>query len=336
MYITHNNHFGFGWGSGGEILNFSDKFNGDYRFKFGKAAYMPTNFRQECVRAARLIGENAKKPIIIHFSGGIDSEIVVRSFLEAEVPFEVSIMKLIYKGNTHYNSFDTVYAFDLAKKYNIRVNAFHQDIEEFIKTTYEAEAEAWKTDRLAITMQTEFVRNFSNYHNVYGGGDLKPQRYKNADKTLRLRGYAADPSKARNGLYVVEAESAVQVCYRAWECNTSTSNRFFIHTPELMLAWLLDPDVSHWIKYESALFSRWTDLNHHGIKAFVCYKHWPEMPIRPKFTGLEILGTKDFITSSLSVEATEILNRVKLKYGNQYLGSKVKIDIQDLIKSLMS
>jgi len=333
MYITHNNHFDFGWGTG--TLNFNEKDSNSYRFSFGRASYIPSSFRQECVRAARLIGENAKKPIIIHFSGGIDSEIVVRSFLEAEVPFEVSIMQLLYKGNPHYNSFDTVYAFDLARKHKIKTHVFTQDIEQFVKTTFEKEADAWKTNHLAIAMQTEFVRNFPNYHNVYGGGDLKPQRYKSLGKSSVLRGTANEIHKTQNGLYVIEAESAVQVCFRAWECGTSTSNRFFIHTPELMLSWLYDPDIRHWIKYESALHSRWTDLNHHGIKAFVCYKHWPEMPMRPKFTGFEVLGTKDFITSQLSPESMEILARVNAKYGGNYVGSSKKVDVQDLIKMLL-
>ena len=116
-YVTHDDHFQFGWGDG--MFNFNDR-QGEFWVKFGRAKYQPVSFRQECVRAAGLIAQHAAKPILICYSGGIDSEIVVRSFQESGADFEVVIMKLKYDNDDHTNKHDTKYAFEYIEQHNIK------------------------------------------------------------------------------------------------------------------------------------------------------------------------------------------------------------------------
>ena len=117
MYTTHNNHFQFGWGD--SLFNFDNKI-GNYWVKFGRCEYMPTSFKYECTRAAKLISENATKPILICFSGGIDSEVVIRSFQSANVEFEVGIMNLTYLDDPSINKHDIQYALDYVTQHNIK------------------------------------------------------------------------------------------------------------------------------------------------------------------------------------------------------------------------
>ena len=79
---------------------------------------IPTSFKDECLRAARLIGEAADKPILVLLSGGIDSEVAARCFLEAGVPFEVVTANIIYNGKI-VNDNDTKYTTAFIKKFNL-------------------------------------------------------------------------------------------------------------------------------------------------------------------------------------------------------------------------
>lgn len=73
------------------------------------------NFKEECIRAA--INANnknlSKLPIIIMMSGGVDSEIVAKSFLEANIPFKVVIGRYIIRLASEtitFNQYDWEYA----------------------------------------------------------------------------------------------------------------------------------------------------------------------------------------------------------------------------------
>ena len=105
-----------------------------------------------------------------------------------------------------------------------------------------------------------------------------------------------------------------------------------MHTPELMLAWLLDPDVAHWIKYEYAFAGNFTVIDYHGIKAFVLYKHWPDMTPRPKFNGFEKLTlwnpNKKHEHDS---DIIDILERVRIRYKNN---NDIIISYSDLMNKL--
>ena len=165
-YITHENHFKFGWGN--EVYNFDKKFE-NYWVEFGRAKYMPKSFREECINAAKLIGENTTQPIMVCFSGGIDAEIIVRSFQEAGIPIEVAIMQLNYNGINNVNHHDNKYAFDYVMTHSIPYHVVEIDLGEFIKNSFQKEADEFKGDYLGVLIHTEIVKKFPNHHCVLGG-----------------------------------------------------------------------------------------------------------------------------------------------------------------------
>ena len=290
IYITHNNHFEFGWGEG--KFNFYNQI-GEYWMKFGRASYMPSSFRSECVRAAKLIGENANLPVLICFSGGMDSEVVVRSFQEAEIDFEVVIMNLKYDNNNNTNDYDNIYAYNYVKQHNISYRTITIDLEEYMLNNFIADAKKYKGNYLGLFIQKEIVRQFPNHHCVLGGGDIKLQRHR----------YNGRPD--RSGLYLEEEVVSVAPMEIGYFQNRGVSNRFFMHTPELMLAWLTDPDINHWIKREVSLVSKYGTINYYGIKAFIYTKHWSDIIDRPKYNGLE--GIEFLKNQNIKNDLTDLL-----------------------------
>lgn len=316
-YNTHNNHFEFGWGPG--KFNFEDK-HLDYWAKFGRAKYFPASFKQECNRAAYLIKENAIKPLILFFSGGVDSEIVARSLLEVGAKFEVAIMKVKYKDNLHYNKFDTKFAYNFCTKHNLKFHEITMDVEEAMLTYVKNVAHTYATHKFGVIMQHEMIRFFPNHHIVYGGGDIKLTRYKSIgiDKP---------------GLCIIEGPIAVQALEIAEAVGSEVSDRFFCHTPELMLSWLIEPDIQHWIKFEKAFYSYFGDINNHAIKSFVLYKIWPDMEIRPKLNGFERIA---FLKPDADLNDTvvKIWQEIKKKYRNDHTGNII-IDYKYLYEMLI-
>ena len=102
---THKNHFKFGYWSdtGGPhwFLPPDGTEELTWTVDFGFCEYKPTNFKDECYRAARLITDSTTEIPNIMFSGGNESEVVVRSFMDQEIPFKVSILK--FKKNLNLN-----------------------------------------------------------------------------------------------------------------------------------------------------------------------------------------------------------------------------------------
>lgn len=317
---THNNHFRFGWGEG--LFNFADKHE-PYWVDFGRAEYIPDSFRSECLRTAKLIRESVDKPILVCFSGGIDSEVIVRSFQEQQIPIEVAIMKINYKGMLNVNSHDNQYAFDYARKNNIKINVFEFDIEKYVRNVYPVQASIYG-DYFGSLIHNEIIRSFPKYHCVLGGGDTKLKRHR----------YNGRPSLP--GMFIEEGIVSISGLEAALEHNGTVNNRFYIHTPEIMLAWLMDKDIAHWIRIERALASKFGNINFHLIKAFVLYRHWPELEVRPKFNGYERLGLWKTNDQGLvkDQELINIIQNVEKEHASK-TSNDVIINYEDLLDKLM-
>jgi hypothetical protein len=163
---------------------------------------------------------------------------------------------------------------------NIKCHTVTVDLEHAFKSQLPQLCRRYKTNSWLKLLVAETVRQFSDYHIVIGGGQLSLQRHK------------MNGRRGLNGLYLEEEVVNTAAIEVAKEVGTEITNRFFMYTPELMLSWLTDPTIAHWIKYENALNSAYTNLNFYGIKTYVLYQHWPEMPIRPKYSGIERMITR--------------------------------------------
>jgi len=270
---TYKDHFKCGWGDG--IFNFEgDRTGLRYWCTYGRCERQPMSFREECVNAARLIFESTDKTILVFFSGGIDSEVVVRSMMEAGVSFEVLIINFWYKGKSGLNSHDTAYALDFVKKHNIKYRIYDYDLSDYLKTQYTGDMKKYvypRPGRHIIANLTKLLCN--EFLCVMGDGEPALMR-------SRLNGFPD-----LEGMMIYDDTGEVEVLHAVSECNESAVFGFFHYTPELLLAWLLNEDIQNFVKYERAFLN----ISWISIKPFVYHKFWPDMTPRPKYTGMEFI-----------------------------------------------
>jgi hypothetical protein len=267
---THNNFFRCGWGDK-NTFNFKNKKDLDYWVTYDCAKQMPGTFREECVRAAKLIGEQSKKPILIFFSGGIDSEITVRSFMDANVDFTVCIVNLYY-DNILSNTHDTNFAFSFVKQHNLSVKEIDYNFSNFMNERYIDGVYTYQTWLPGSIIHAELVSMLcKDYLCVFGLGDILLKR-------ARHNGY---PDV--DGISVISDPKSVTAIHAGALMAEPVIAEFLAYTPEQMLSWMLHPDIQTFIKYERAF----PILDIYNLKPFIYFKMWPDMAVRPKYSGLE-------------------------------------------------
>ena len=86
-------------------------------------------YHEENLRAAELLYESTNEPLTLLFSGGIDSEYMIRLFQKKSIPFKVAIISYGI-----YNLHDTKYAFNFCEQHKIAPIVIDIDMLDFIKS----------------------------------------------------------------------------------------------------------------------------------------------------------------------------------------------------------
>lgn len=257
MYMakyTNRNHFKFGYN--GQYFNLR-KFPEDmWNVKYGRCERNPENFRDECINSAKLIYEATEKNIYVLMSGGLDSEIVARSFYEAKVPFTA----VIGRYNNNKNDHDISYAIKFCKAFDVPYNIIDVDVEKFWKEKLLEYAEKTRcvSPQLPVIM---YLIDQINGHAVLGS----------AESYLTRDGYE---------WYLWEKEK-IASWYRHFLINKKEGTPgFFQYTPELMLSYITDDIITN--IFEDSRFS-----STYYIKANVYLKYWKRIENRSIYTGFE-------------------------------------------------
>lgn len=311
---TYKDHFKFGWGN--DLYNFENR-EDQYWVSFGKATRVNKNFREECIISASLIAETATKPILVCYSGGIDSEIILLSMINAKVPCKAVIMRMKYNNIMGVNSHDISYALSFVKKHNIPYEIFDFDLTDFIRNNVIENINKYRTTVIGILVHCEIVKKYcKDYLCILGGGDLRLIRN-------RFNGYANIP-----GMHIRENEKSTSPIQIAIENNSTVVNRFFMYTPELMLSWLTSEDIQTFVKYETS-FEKITNTE---MKPFIIHKMWPEISPRPKYTGFENVDVFD--KNNWNKCDSTLVNVLKYAIDKKFEKSTVNFQYNDLIKML--
>ncbi len=115
--LTHNNYFTTtGHGS-------------KWKVKLKNGDRFPDNFYKESIRAARLIDSSIDAPLVLLFSGGLDSEYMVNIFRQAKIDFKIAIISY---GD--YNKHDTKFAIKYCKEHAIEPIIIDIDMDKFISS----------------------------------------------------------------------------------------------------------------------------------------------------------------------------------------------------------
>jgi hypothetical protein len=283
---TLNNHFKFGYNKNWFVdrVNKDDKWSVEY----GQCKRPIKDWREECKMAASIIYDKRQGlPIDILFSGGIDSEIMLRSFLEIKVPFNVHFVD--YMG---YNIYDRKWAIKICNSLNLKLNIHSLDIEKFWQSEECLRiAEISKCISPQLISQ-QWLMNKVDGLPILGSGECYTARTDIAiQKKLRYNRKNTTQLDYFNEDWVLVEREKIACWYRCLMLNNRPGIAgFFQYTPEIMLSFLDEPFSSE--LYGNKIKGK---LSNSTSKYKIYVKYWPEIKKRIKKTGFEYLRDEDFI-----------------------------------------
>jgi len=268
-FFNHNLVYGYGDGR----FNPQDKVAPNTMWcSYGKVQRPVGSFREECARTAEVIHWQAAmygyEPVVL-LSGGLDSEVVAKAFLESGRPFRTATFRFANGLNSH----EVDYARFFLERHGLleRHEWYDMDIEE------------WCQSRLAHSLFTEtqcsffeMVPHMELMKHLYQRGGLpvlgngEVLLLKQPDRSWRYVEYEYDLA-----WYRFERKFGVRGVMG-----------FFQHTAEMMLAALQEP------RYQELLAGKNKAANlllpHSREVKYAIYRdHWPDLVRRKKFDGGE-------------------------------------------------
>ena len=245
------------------MINF--KFS-DNSIVFDKIKRTPQSWREEILSTAKQISDNTDRPIVVSLSGGIDSEIIAKAFLELDIPFSAISFKHISNANNH----DIQFAERFCKNNNIvhMIEEFSFEdflfnkIEDYIKQGYRST----NIFRYLQIMILEYVEKVGGYA-VMGAGN---QLFFTANDRICTR-YSTDLTVTTN-----------------WCKNNSTQHTpyFWMHNSELYASYMQEPLINHLLTDPN--YFKTPLLNGASLeKQIVYHAYWENMERRRKFSGFE-------------------------------------------------
>lgn len=274
---TLDNHFTFGYGAG--TFNLEDASpNLNFWCGYSRAKYMPTSFKEECIKTALSLSAAAKTlnrtPVIL-LSGGMDSHVVVKSFIEAGVDFHTATNRFYKDLNDH----ELVYVEKLKKEHKFSHEYVNLDVEKFLRSDEAAkmaEESLCAYPQMFPTMRL-IKRIWDNGGMpVLGNGDFYAFRFINPEWRLH------DFSKPKYSWEYIEYEYILAWFRFAIKNNILGGLGFFQHNPEIVLSmgtedYMIDTITGPDEGKQSTRSSKY----------LVYKKYWPEFENRQKYHGGE-------------------------------------------------
>jgi len=262
MFTTHNSHYKIGYDG---INDFRERENEKqhYTVEFGRAKRIST-FKQEAINAAKQIYKDADgKTIYISYSGGVDSEFIIHTFLKAEVPFEV----ITARFKNDINAYDFHFAEKFCSKYSFKFNVIDIDIIKFLETKMMDYADAMKC------CSPQFPLHYYIWDSVDG--------FVVAGHELVFRRNNRIPL-----FETVEKEDSVHR-YHIWR-NRDGAPAFYFYTPELVLSFMLEPEILKLFAYGKAF-----KMSYSGKQKTRLYEKCFGLEKRKQATGFELIDDID-------------------------------------------
>lgn len=222
------------------------------------------NFKEECLLSAQKIFQDSNGlPRFILMSGGIDCEIVARSFIEAGysfTPVYFKFNKFIREDFYHLKTFCQNY------KLNLKIIDFDEN--QFFEKEFVHLLDKYDFKEPFSVFDYQRMKMIDGY-SIFGAGDI----------VLEFK---------QNNIYSYEMGSL----YLAEEIFKSegglTCYQFFQNTSELMLSFLNEPIIKKWI--EICEYMNFPDSRQ--FKAFMYKYYWPDLQLRRKYTGYERIADR--------------------------------------------
>lgn len=314
----HNDYIKWGWDYGlyGKRKTSDEKM----WYEFGQCTQKPMNFRLECVRAADLIYKSTDKKLLVHFSGGIDSEIICRSLMICNHPFEVSICRFPNDLNKH----DIDYAIKFCKYFGIKYSFIDLDIVEFLKSDCSPYRDVEFPNPFWQCNMHKYMLDRGYGFQIVGDGHVvlihDPHNYKGQalKAPFHFPGAPIVPDawnpnrRLDDDVYLVIFEGYIEITSYMADHDIDGVYLFYEYTPELYYSYLMDDMILDWLTYcELDHFPKYRQYPYAGklltneeykevahlsggntsmkFKKNIKHKYFPELESRPKYAGLENL-----------------------------------------------
>lgn len=266
MNFTHKNHLKYFIGN--QEYGFRTNPLEKYVVTFGKIDedyYKNTTYRTELLRIADLVYQNYSKEFALFLSGGTDSEIVLRNFLDIGIKPNCYTIK--FKND--YNLSDVIEAENLAKDLDVKLNLIDIDVKDFF---YSGEA-----IELSNSIQCTQITYLIVYNAIK---KIQLPSVMGGELFLR-RNIQVNPS---TWYYVFRENEDASAIRFSKVYNIPLVNEWFSYTPEIILLYLENPDIKTLVttKYNYKLSS-------YSSKNLILKKLLPEIHLRKKTHGFEKL-----------------------------------------------
>ena len=225
MNFTHNNHLTYTIGD--RPFGYRETPYEKYKVNVGKIDqeyYKTSNWLEEQYRTADIVSREFGKDFIVFFSGGTDSEIVLRAFKQIGVkPRAICI-----KFKNDYNIADVNKAFEIAKGMNIDLEVVEFDVKEFYQSGEAA--------TFASMLQCRQIAYLTVYYNI-----LKLQAPAVMGGEMLLRRHVT-PTESKWYYCIRENEDASAMRF-SLKYNIPLVNEWFSYTPEMIGYYLEDLEI---------------------------------------------------------------------------------------------
>jgi len=270
--FTHNNHLVYSIGARayGYRNNGMEKFNVSLG-GVDKDYYRRSNYANELRRTADLVYKDLGKDLIVFLSGGTDSEIVLRNFLDIGIKPKCAVIK--FKDD--YNAPDVAEAIAIARELSVDLEILDFDVKEFFRSGEATE--------LGESIQCSQITYITVYKNILRMGQPAIM----GGEALLTRG-VGNVSEWYYTFRENEDGSAIRFSNIY---NIPLVNEWFSYTPELLLYYLEDDEIQKLIseKYNYKLSSVST-------KNAVLRRLYPNIRPKIKTHGFERLLAFNFET----------------------------------------
>lgn len=307
IVLSKNNHMKIGYN--GVPFSYRNELYDNFFVSYGKIESKPNSFRQACIDSAIEISnvcENLDKKPLILYSGGIDSELIIAAFLESKRDFSVAHVRYVPGFNDH----ETYYVEQFSKKHDLDLHFFDIDPIQYFENNNNFDQAIRDNAHL---IETQMITAIT---------PLIKDRFFPISDAPGVTMFRKEKDISRKSQWCwKDYEHLSAYFFHCLRENMNACPSFYHWSPEIILAFLLDPIVREVVNniIEGKVTLR-TSSGKIYNQAFPEYGYFS----RPKFNGFENLP-KDLIKR---------INR-KLHFHTFYdRHSGQSFDYDDLIKQL--
>lgn len=263
------------WDGQSRRSNESKSFSLDYK----RATRKHSDFRSECAELAKALAIEAKGvPLYVCLSGGIDGEVVCRSFVDAEVSFT----PVLFEYKKHIRE-DLAHVLNFVKKHKLPLKRVVFDEVAFLKEEIFKWCQKYPISEPFVAFDMARMERLDGAV-VFGCGDIVLE-------------------SSASGIFSYERGSLFQAQDFMTDNKRAGCYHFFQGSAELILSFLNDPIIQKWLELQPIMKFE----NSRQFKSYMYKKIWPDIAIRKKWTGYErfaelYLTTQKFLQQENPIE----------------------------------